>query len=226
MSQPLESLLKTLSAHPVINPSIAYQDYTPLDLSITNKELNEVNVSSAEALQAYIHGHLAKQNTKVAFGGYNEIRGIYNRSDYFNQNNPETERNIHLGLDLWIEAGTSVHTPLDAKVHSFKNNTNFGDYGPTIILEHQVQSSVFYTLYGHLSTTSLTVLKIGQAFKKGQQIATLGMPHENGNYPPHLHFQVIKDLQNNHGDYPGVSSKLDRAFYLRNCPDPDLLLEI
>jgi hypothetical protein len=38
---------------------------------------------------------------------------------------------------------------LDGRVHSFQNNDSLGNYGPTIILEHQVEDLTFYTLYGH-----------------------------------------------------------------------------
>ena len=78
---------------------------------------------------------MVSNNAKVAYGGYLETRSIYQRSTYFNQENPETERNIHLGVDLWIEAGTPIYAPLEGTLHSFKNNTNYGDYGPTIILK-------------------------------------------------------------------------------------------
>ena len=54
MSRLLTDFLKSLSVHPVIAPSIPYNDYTYLDLSISNKELETVDVSSAEAIQAYI----------------------------------------------------------------------------------------------------------------------------------------------------------------------------
>ena len=226
MIESLKNLLKSLVSHPVIDPKISYNDYTPLDLSVANSELKIVDLSSAEAIQVYIDSLLELNNTKVAFGGYNETRGIYARSDYFNQNNPETERNIHLGLDIWIAAGTSIHAPLDAIVHSFNNNTNYGDYGPTIILQHEVEDIVFYSLYGHLSTHSLDSLEVGQKFIKGEQIATLGLPNENGNYAPHIHFQIINDMQDYYGDYPGVSNKQDLDFYLKNCPDPNLLLNI
>ena len=106
----------------------------------------------------------------------------------------------------------------------FKNNTNFGDYGPTIILMHHFSGVKFYTLYGHLSMASIENLKVGQEFKKGEKIATLGDVSVNGDYPPHLHFQIIKDIQDFKGDYPGVCSKKDLEFYAANCPNPDMLL--
>lgn len=221
-----EELLKSLQAHPLIHPSVSHNAYVPLDLSIHNKELVHVDVSSSKALESYIWNHLKNNNSKVAFGGYLEHRGIYNRSDYFNTAKPEEERNIHLGLDLWIEAGTAIYAPLDGKMHSFKNNTNYGDYGPTIILEHHVDNETFFTLYGHLSLYSISNIEKGVEVKQGDPIATLGTAEVNGDYAPHLHFQIIKDIQNYKGDYPGVSNKLDLEFYKSNCPDPNLLLKL
>ncbi|OUS02049.1 peptidase M23 [Flavobacteriales bacterium 33_180_T64] len=208
----------------VLHPSIVKSDYVPLDLSVTNKALNVIDVSSSEILADFINNHIKTNSAKVAFGGYLETRNIYNRSNYFNAANPETQRNIHLGIDLWIAAETPVYTPLSAVVHSFKNNTNHGDYGPTIILKHTIDSIEFYTLYGHLSIESIQDLKVGQQFKQGEQIATLGAVNVNGDYPPHLHFQIVKDMQGYIGDYPGVCSKVDLEFYSMNCPDPEFLL--
>jgi len=210
----------------VLAQNIPKSDYVSLDLSVTNEQLKNVDVSSSNRLGEFVNSHIAMNKVKVAFGGYLEKRGIYNRSDYFNDQNPETERNIHLGLDLWIAAETPIYTPLDGEVHSFQNNTNFGDYGPTIILKHQIENVEFYTLYGHLSVASIENLHVGQTFKRGDQIATLGAANVNGDYPPHLHFQVIKDMQHHTGDYPGVSSLQDLMFYKENCPDPNLLLQL
>ncbi len=219
-----ESILKSLKAHPVVDCSIQKSAYIPLDLSIHNTKLKAVNVSSSDDLEAFIWNHMKNHNAKVAYGGYLEQRGIYQRSTYFNQANPETERNIHLGLDLWIEADTPIYAPLNGTIHSFKNNGNYGDYGPTLILKHLIDQIEFYTLYGHLSLASLEGLNVGIEVKQGEQIATLGTAEVNGDYPPHLHFQIIKDLQNFKGDYPGVSNQLDLEFYTQNCPDPNLLL--
>ena len=221
-----EVFLKSLKAHPLIDASISKSDYIPLDLSIHNTELKEVNISSSDDLEDFIWKHMKSHNAKVAYGGYLERRGIYQRSDYFNQSNPETERNIHLGIDLWIEAETLIYAPLEGTIHSFKNNTNHGDYGPTIILKHCIEGYEFYTLYGHLSLVSLEDLKVGVEVKQGEQIASLGTAMENGDYPPHLHFQIIKDIQDFSGDYPGVSNQLDLKFYRDNCPDPNILLNL
>ena len=210
----------------VLDKNIPKSDYVKLDLSVTNEALKTIDVSSSEKLGKYVDKHIAENNAQVAFGGYIETRNIYQRSGHFNDTNPETERNIHLGLDLWIAAKTPIFTPLDGEIHSFQNNTNFGDYGPTIILKHTIDGIEFYTLYGHLSLTSISTIQIGEQFKKGAQIATLGDASVNGDYPPHLHFQIIKNIQNYTGDYPVVASKKDIEFYKENCPDPELLLRL
>jgi murein DD-endopeptidase MepM/ murein hydrolase activator NlpD len=222
---PLETLFLDLKDIKVIDNTIPYSEYTAFDLTSSNLELNRLNVSDSSQFETYIEDLLAKNKAKVAYGGYNEIRNLYKRSTVFNDLNSE-ERNIHIGLDLWIKAGTPVLAALDGKVHSFEYNNNLGDYGPTIILEHQLENHVFYTLYGHLSLESIASIKVGDFFTKGQQLATLGDNSVNGDYSPHLHFQIIKNIEDNSGDYPGVCSKNKLAFYLENCPDPNLLLKI
>jgi len=221
-----EIFLKSLKTHPLIDATISKSEYVALDLSVNNPDLKSVNVSSSDDLEKYIWHYINSHKAKVAYGGYIEKRGIYERSTYFNQNNSDEVRNIHLGLDLWIEANTPIYAPLDGKIHSFKNNTNHGDYGPTLILKHIFSDTQFYTLYGHLSIASLEGLKVGVEINQGQQIATLGTTKVNGDYPPHLHFQIIKDIQDYKGDYPGVCNQFNLEFYKGNCPDPNLLLKL
>lgn len=227
-STEFSSLLSSISSTPlsVLDASISFQHYIPLDLSVFNKALQDVDVNSSSALDEYINQHIHSHNGKVAYGGYIERRNIYQRSQHFNEQDPSTERNIHLGMDLWLEAGSCVFTPMDGTVHSFKNNTNYGDYGPTLILKHTHDGVTFYTLYGHLSLDSITSLEVGQHFEQGNCIATLGDASVNGDYPPHLHFQLIRDIGDFVGDYPGVASQQDVTYYLENCPNPNLMLKL
>lgn len=223
----LENCLAIISSHPVLDSSIPIKSYIPLDLSVDNCDLHNINVSSSSELETYIRNLLKSSGAKVAVGGYLERRAIYSRSDYFAKSSEEmAQRNVHLGIDLWIEAGSEVYAPLEGQVHSFKNNINYGDYGPTLILKHQMMDYEFYTLYGHLSMESLNNKQVGATIDKGQQIATLGTTEVNGDYPPHLHFQIIEDIGDNNGDYPGVSSQKHLEFYKTNCPDPNLLLKL
>jgi hypothetical protein len=55
---------------------------------------------------------------------------------------------------------------------------------------------------------------------RGEVFAYLGTAEENVNWPPHLHFQLIYDLQGRSGDYPGVCFREELSFQKKNCPDP------
>ncbi|MCM4158083.1 peptidoglycan DD-metalloendopeptidase family protein [Gramella sp. AN32] len=209
---------------PIIGNNFTHQDYTPVDLSEKNPELLKLEAASSEAFSVFINEYLKNKNSRVAFGGYNELRTLYNRSELFN--NPENNRNIHIGLDIWAPAGTEILAPLDGAVYGVKDNSNFGDYGPTIILKHHLKNRTFYSLYGHLSRKSIENLEIGKAIKQNDKIAELGDFYENGDYAPHLHFQIMERLEQKCDDYPGVVKKQDLDHYLSNCPDPNLLLKI
>jgi murein DD-endopeptidase MepM/ murein hydrolase activator NlpD len=165
---------------------------------------------------------LAKPPTQPSYGGYAEDRSVYTQELFAPAG--EEPRTIHLGLDIFAPYGTEVFTPLPGRVHSSQINDKPGDYGPTIILEHDAAGSKFYALYGHLSRDSLKGLKPGAAFMAGEAIATLGTRNENGGWPPHLHFQVILDLKGMRGDYPGVCRRSEREHWLAICPDPRPLL--
>ncbi|WP_298556707.1 peptidoglycan DD-metalloendopeptidase family protein [uncultured Algibacter sp.] len=226
-SQDFVKFLNDISLEPlrVLDASIPNSKYIPLDLSESNQTLNTVDVSSSSKLGGFVNNHISKQNAQVAYGGYLEVRNIYKRSNHFNRQ-AQDERNIHLGIDLWCDAEYHIYTPLEGTVHSFKNNTNYGDYGPTIILKHTISGVEFYTLYGHLSLASIQDIVIGQEFTQNEKIATLGDAKVNGDYPPHLHFQIIKDIEDFKGDYPGVCSNKNLNFYKANCPNPNLLLKL
>ena len=208
-----------------IDSEILFDQYCTIDLSAGNPDLKTFDVSSSTAWEDYVTSLLKRNNAKIAYGGYLEVRNLYDRSDYFQAKSEDEKRNIHLGIDFWCEAGTNICAFLDGQVHSFANNKNYGDYGPTIILEHKLGQEKLYSLYGHLSEVSLETIEIGQRIGKGQNFATLGTSEVNGDYAPHLHFQIIRDLQGKFGDYPGVSSKKNLDFFKMNCPDPFSLIQ-
>ena len=222
------AVLKSLTTGftPVINPSFIQEDYFPLDLSIANLELDLDLLSRPNDHHIHLQTFLKKNNSKVGYGGYLEQRALYDRSDYFQAKTAQDKRNIHLGIDLWCDAGTAVISPLGGKIHSFQINKNFGDYGPTIIIKHNIEGQIFHTLYGHLSLESLHGKKVEQSIEAGEVIGSLGNPEVNGDYAPHLHFQIVVNMQRNEGDYPGVCSLNTLDFYRRNCADPNLVLKI
>lgn len=209
----------------ILDEAIPLSGYVPLDLSILNRDIRGMDLGDATTCQNYIDAVLSAKEGKVAYGGYLEERNLY--AGHANFNLPEAQqRNVHLGVDFWCAAGTRVLAPIPGKVHSFRNNSTLGDYGPTLILQHQWERFSFYTLYGHLSLSSLDGLFVGREYHVGDVLAQLGTAKENVGYAPHLHFQIILDLQGYVGDYPGVAAKKDLPFYKKNCPDPNRLLNI
>jgi murein DD-endopeptidase MepM/ murein hydrolase activator NlpD len=196
-----------------------------LDFTQNNKDLTDQIVENTLLFSDYITRKLGEAGAKYGIGGYNEHRTLYNRSALFGVDETSSRR-LHLGTDIWGEANTPVMLPLDGIVHSFAFNDAFGDYGTTIILEHMLEDVRFHTLYGHLSLDAIEHIKEGDSLKKGQPFASFGIAAENGHWPPHLHFQVIENIYEWKGDYPGVCAFSERETWLQNSPDPDLILQL
>lgn len=170
-------------------------------------------------LSALIDGTKSNAGTQFAFGRYAEPRELYSSDNFSSDQSAET-RTIHMGIDVFCVAGTPVYAPLDATVEHVANNDGELDYGPLIILRHKDAGGDYYTLYGHLGVDVLDRMAAGQSVAAGEQIATIGSPPTNGNWPPHLHFQLIKDLLDLGKDFPGVALKSQQEYWLALSPSP------
>lgn len=214
---------KELEFFPIMGEALTKKNTVKMDFSESNPELIKVYLNNISEFDGYVFGQLAIGNYKYGIGGYLEHRAIYRRSPVFATASAEF-RNIHLGVDIWTLAGTPIYAPLDGIVHSFQDNDSFGNYGPTIILEHLYEGKVFYSLYGHLKRSNLLELEKGMLIKKGAQFCHLGPYPENGDWPPHVHFQLMTDLLGNEGDFPGVCSINELGKFEMICPNPNQLL--
>jgi murein DD-endopeptidase MepM/ murein hydrolase activator NlpD len=184
-------------------------------------------IKDTKLFTQYMNDKLQNENAKFGIGGYAEHRSVYSNSKIFDPGKPGDEpRRFHLGTDIWGRPHTPVMAPLEGIVHSFANNDQFGDYGATIILAHQPGGFTFYTLYGHLSLSSIKNISEGERIAEGDIFAEFGIPSENGHWPPHLHFQIILDIGEWKGDYPGVCRFSEKEKYLANSPDPNLILQL
>ncbi|MEI6266018.1 MAG: peptidoglycan DD-metalloendopeptidase family protein [Sphingobacteriia bacterium] len=216
--------LKKVDLHPVIAYDPACMQLLHLNFTDSNKDLTAAIIDDTNAFSEYVTATLKSANAQFGIGGYNENRTVYSRSRVFDAPFGQEARSLHLGVDIWGEVGTEIFCPIDGIVHSYAFNDQFGDYGATIILQHEINGFSFHTLYGHLSLADLSDLKDGQIIKGGDLLAHFGPPEENGHWPPHLHFQIVFDLEGKRGDYPGVCALSDKTHYLNNCPDPDAVL--
>lgn len=213
---------------PVIAPVMPFDlsegEPAIFDFSAANTDLEHFPLNDVAELTEYLFERIVTHELPVGIGQYNEDRVLYRHSPLFDG---DTERrSIHLGIDLFVPGGTPVSAPLDARIHSFADNDRLGDYGPTVILEHSLDGVGFHTLYGHLSRESLEPLAHGMDIAAGEPVGFVGEHHENGGWPPHLHFQIITDLLGNSGDFPGVAAPSERARWLELSPDPNLILQV
>src|SRR5215470_1115111 len=110
--------------------------------------------SETPALTEKIFRGMKRAGVRVGVGRYNEARPLYSSPRFGSIENPiEERRTIHLGIDLFVEPGTTLHAPLDGVVHILANNAAPQDYGPLVILRHETgDRDEFFTLYGHLTT--------------------------------------------------------------------------
>jgi murein DD-endopeptidase MepM/ murein hydrolase activator NlpD len=212
--------------HPLVPFDKVKDKIALLDLAKTNSAFNESIYTDMDVFENYIAGKRESSGARYLLGGYKEEREMYRRSGLFDKNIEESKaivdepRSIHLGVDIWGPAGTPVFAPIGGVVYGFAFNDKFGDYGATIILQHQVDATTFYTLYGHLSLRDLGPLREGLFINRGQNFAHFGAREENGHWPPHLHFQVIYDIGINLNDYPGVCKPSESVYFLSNSPNP------
>jgi murein DD-endopeptidase MepM/ murein hydrolase activator NlpD len=204
---------------------------------IVATDLNAIvlNLSSGSALQGkaiagldvaelgdLIDRTMDAADTEFAFGRYAEPRELYSNEDFAAAEAGEA-RTIHLGVDLFCAADTAVFTPLDGTIEIVANNDRDLDYGPMVVVHHALaHTGSFYTLYGHLSLDTLERVSPGQLVRAGEQIAAVGAPPTNGNWPAHLHMQLIKDLLGLGADFPGVASRSQQDYWFELSPSPAL----
>lgn len=187
------------------------------DLSITPEILADTQVFTE-----HMDDIRKKAGARYLYGGYRENRTIYERSILFGSG--KHQRTLHLGVDVWCEAGTPVFMPVGGMVHSMAFNEGNGNYGATIIMQYHLDMVNFYILYGHVSLKDMEKLEVGVYLSRGTQFAHVGSAEENGNWPPHLHIQLITDIGTHEGDYPGVCKLSETKYYTDYCPDPTILL--
>ncbi|MEO8479220.1 MAG: aminotransferase class III-fold pyridoxal phosphate-dependent enzyme [Gemmatimonadota bacterium] len=175
----------------------------------------------------WLMARMAAAGATVAIGNYGEVRDVYTTAQFRGPMCDES-RSQHLGLDLFVPAGTPLHAPYAGTVVSVVDNAMPLDYGPTVILEHWAGDGgpVFYTLYGHLARESLDLLTVGERVEAGQRIGAIGADDVNGGWAPHLHFQLITDLLGLAGNFPGAGHPSLWPVWRQIAPDPNLVLKL
>ena len=203
---------------PMFEPVLTAENSVYMELSSANTTFEGLNETE---IDAEVFTRIDKAGAIAGVGGYLENRSVYRDTELFQG---DEERCIHIGVDVFMPAGTPIFAPLEGEVQSFANRQLSGDYGPVIILRHRLGDFEFHSLYGHLAEASLEGLYDDKPVAGGEKIAEIGPRPVNGNWTPHLHFQLIQDMQDYRGDYPGVVRPADLEFFKQNCPDPSVLI--
>ncbi|MCG6957376.1 MAG: aminotransferase class III-fold pyridoxal phosphate-dependent enzyme, partial [Gemmatimonadetes bacterium] len=198
-----------------------------LDLSVGSPLLTGRDTDDTPAFTRRVFDEMRARGWSLAVGRYLEPRGFYLTEAFAGRPAEMPERRtVHMGIDLFDEPGAAVRAPVDGTVKSVRVNADRLDYGPTVILEHATPEGPFWTLYGHLEHASVAGLVEGSRVKAGDIIARVGPYPENGDWPPHLHFQIITDLLGYEGDFPGVAAPREVEAWASFSPDPNLLLRL
>ena len=159
---------------PVMGPDVDLSTALVFDLSVGSPDRALLGGSvDVDELSRDIFKQMETAKAHAGIGRYNEARQVYTADQFVMDFDEMPERRtIHLGLDVFLPAGSPVYAPLEGTIHSFRNNTQPLDYGPCIILEHAAEdtSLVFYTLYGHLSVESLAGLYEGKPDRERRKI--------------------------------------------------------
>ena len=203
---------------PIFDPVLTADNTVYMELSSSTGGFEGLDEQQQDA---EIFRRIEAAGAIAGIGGYLENRSVYKDTELFQG---DAERSIHIGVDVFMPAATALYVPFDGEVHSFANRQVHGDYGPVIILRHELEDTEFHTLYGHLSEESLDGLADGKPVRAGEKLAEIGARPRNGNWVSHLHFQLIREMEGYRGDYPGVVRPADVASYRVNCPDPTPLL--
>ncbi len=185
--------------------------------------------NAAEPFAQRLFAAMNSAGAVIGVGGYNEARLFYTTDGFASGAVTDERRTVHIGIDLTMPSGSPLYAPLDGVVHGFEDARARLDYGPVIVLRHDIPGEeplAFYTLYGHLERRSLEGLHIGKRIKAGDRFAAVGAPPDNGDWWPHVHFQIITDMLDVPCNFNGVAPASQRRTWLSLSPDPNLLLGI
>ncbi|MBV2145030.1 aminotransferase class III-fold pyridoxal phosphate-dependent enzyme [Falsochrobactrum sp. TDYN1] len=163
-------------------------------------ETHEMTIASAQqrAKEAtnWWDGFCEANNIQLGIGPWGEKRTVYTDKAFESRFIEGVRRVHHLGVDLFMPAGTPLYTPLDATVKSVEIEKEPLGYGGLITLEHRPEGCPpFVTLWGHMAHEALSRLAPGQKLAAGDLVGHMGGIHENGGWTPHLHLQISTDTE-------------------------------
>lgn len=211
----------------VVEPDVRSARAARFDLSVGSALLaGDERENAAGPLTERLFAQLRNAGASIGINGYDEARVFYTSAAFAGPTPLSETRTIHMAIDLTLPTGAALYAPLAGVVHGFVDATDRLDYGPVIVLRHVANETPFYTLYGHLSRESLAGLRVGQPVKRGERIGWIGAAPINGDWWPHVHFQIITDMLDIACNFNGSALASQREVWRSISPDPNLILGI
>jgi 4-aminobutyrate aminotransferase-like enzyme/Ser/Thr protein kinase RdoA (MazF antagonist) len=210
---------------PVLGFDLSDAPMRSLSVEMSTTPINPFDITANEAATI---GEQGVPDDSAWLGYYGEPRLIYTDKAFRNGDwKASDRRTVHLGIDGFAPAGTTVHTPLDATVLHIDIRKGHLDYGGMVVLRHETPDRLtFFTMYGHLDPESISGLEVGQNLPKGYAVARLGDPTVNGGWNPHIHFQLALSTLGMGHDWPGVANPDEMFFWRKYCPNPAALMNL
>ena len=173
-----------------------------------------------DAAQAIWELYCAEQGVDLGIGPWGEARTVYSGEMFVSRLIEDTRRTRHLGLDLFMAAGTRLYTPIAATVVSVEIEPDPLGYGCLIALRHEPEGCpAFVSLWGHLAHEALSRLKAGDHLEAGALVGEMGAPAENGGWAPHLHLQLSVDTRLSAAEILGVGEERYLDVWAELFPD-------
>ncbi|MEM7208576.1 MAG: aminotransferase class III-fold pyridoxal phosphate-dependent enzyme [Pseudomonadota bacterium] len=209
------------SIGPVFEPDLHNQPRTVVSFS-DGAEGSDL-ADDTDGYIRWLESKMQRESANFAIGLYAENRTCY-KGDQFIVAGSSKPRSTHLGIDIFITAETPIYAPVAGRVYGVADNDIPYDYGGTVILEHLAGEHVFYSLYGHLSKSTVDLHQVGDTIEQGQLLGYIGAQNENGGWAPHLHFQLMTTMLGLRDNFNGAAEADRMDIWSQICPDPNLVL--
>ncbi|MGL6058763.1 MAG: M23 family metallopeptidase, partial [Culicoidibacterales bacterium] len=122
-----------------------------------------------------------------ASGFYRPTSGVMTLP-YMSTEYPYSAARPHLGVDYGAAEGTPVVAVADGVVIQASYGDN-GGYGNMIVISHNVNGTPMVSIYGHLSSISVSA---GQTISGGEYIGAVGNTGQS--FGAHLHIELLAGI--------------------------------
>lgn len=186
---------------------------------------NPMTIASAaqhpDEATAWWDAFAAEHGVTLGLGPWGEARTVYAGEMFASRFIEGARRVHHLGLDLFMPAGTPVFTPLPGRIRSVEIEPDPLGYGGLVAIDHAPdEAPPFVTLWGHMAHEVLERLSPGDELPAGALVGYMGTAAENGGWAPHLHLQISADPSLAAAQMLGVGEARYLDVWAQLFPDP------